>query len=199
MIDWDAWRAEHANMTFADQQKFYGSVAVAHPHQQCFDLWHARSTFAHISGLIGFLPPDWPGLDVLELGGWDGAFAEALLDREDIESWTNYDIVSVPQVCKRENYQLQVLDDYLWNRSEVRGDVFVSCHTIEHLTGAELEQLFDVLRVGYIYLQSPITHTGRTWNGYPGSHILELGWNGIDELLLARGYVVCGPNLWRQA
>jgi hypothetical protein len=201
MIDWDAWRSEHASMTFADQQEFYGSVAVAHPHQQCFDLPHARSTFDHISGLIGFLPPDWPGLNVIELGGWDGALADALVSRDDISSWTNYDLAEVPQVCTSTKYRLEVLSDYFWNRNLTYvPDVFVACHTIEHLTGAELEQLFDVLQVKFIYLQAPIVkQSGQTWNGYVGSHILELGWDAIDELLVARGYVVCGPHLWRQA
>ena len=201
MIDWDAWRSEHASMTFADQQEFYGSVAVAHPHQQCYDLPHARLTFDHISGLVGFLPADWPGLVVVELGGWDGALAQALLStRSGIENWTNYDLVEVPQVCKRDNYRLLILDDYLWNQGEVHGDVFIACHTIEHLTAAELEQLFDVLRVKFIYLQAPIAHqSGEAWNGYVGSHILEIGWDRIDELLAARGYRVVGPKLWGQA
>jgi hypothetical protein len=190
-IDWDAWRSEHASMSFADQQEFYGEVAVAHPHQQNFDLAHAHATFDHISGL---------SQDVIELGGWDGALAEAMLDRVDIARWTNYDLVEVPQVCQREDYHLRILDDYLWNEGAVKADVFVACHTIEHLTAAELEQLFDVLRVRFIYLQAPIAkQSGQTWSRYFGSHILEIGWDAIDALLLARGYVVVGENLWGRA
>lgn len=189
VIDWDAWRHEYGSMTFADQQRFYADVAVAHPCQQNFDLPHARETFDRIEG---------DRLNVVELGGWDGALAEAMLDREDIATWTNYDIVGVPQVCRRENYRLEVLDDYLWNQGQVHGHIFVACHTIEHLTGAELEKLFDALHVEYIYLQAPIgKESGQTWGGYVGSHILEIGWDRIDELLAERGYRVVGPNLWR--
>lgn len=191
-IDWDHWRGEHARMTFADQQAFYRRVAEEHPCQQSFDVPHAQGTFDRIGG---------SALEVLELGGWDGALAQALLStRTDIASWTNYDIVAVSQVCRHPRYRLELLGDYLWNQDEVRGDVFLACHTVEHLTAAELARLFDVLRVEFIYLQAPIEVSGRSnWDGYNGSHILEIGWDEIDALLLERGYAVRGQNLWGRA
>ena len=189
-IDWDEWRREHANLTFADQQAFYSRVAEHYPHQQSFDAVAAHDVF-------DFIPEE--RLDVVELGGWDGALAAIMLSRSDISRWTNYDLVEVPQVCRHANYRLELLRDYLWNQEPVRGDVFVACHTIEHLTARELELLFSVLLVPYVYLQSPLKFEPVDWAGYPGSHILEIGWNGVAELLQVCGFVCVGPGLWASA
>lgn len=188
-IDWDAWRAQHATLTFNDQQAFYRRIAAAHPWQRSFHLPTVQEAFDHI---------DDHGLHVVELGGWDGALAHAMLNRGDIATWRNYDIVGVPQVCTDPRYGCEVLSDYLWNRDSVRADVFVACHTIEHLTASELTQLLDVLDVNYLYLEAPLPSVGAPdWTRYEGSHILEWNWPQVEEALVQRGYRSCATNLWQ--
>lgn len=193
-IDWDAWRAEHAEMSFHDQQLFYQRVAREHPEQQHFDLAEAAATFDLINT---------PGATVVELGGWNGALASRLLSKFPISSWTNYDIVGVPQVCDHPRYQLVVLDDYFWKLPARPADAFVATHTIEHLTGEELEMLLDALLVDFIYLESPLGSEGQSWAGYPGSHILELGWREVRQLISDMGYVTvrlgADTGLWQVA
>ena len=189
MIDWDRWRQAHASLTFADQQAFYEKVAVAHPEQRSFNPASAGAAFDYIAG---------ENLVVLELGGWDGYLASLMLERGDIFSWTNYDIVAVPQACSHPCYRLVVLEDYFWNQPQARADVFVACHTIEHLTTAELAKLFNVLRTPYVYLEAPLPDVGSTnWAGYAGSHILELSWVQVDEFLQEHGYKWQMTNLWQ--
>ena len=187
-IDWDQWRREHHNLTFADQQAFYQRVAELYPHQQSFDALVCHEAFDRIAD---------EDLDIVELGGWDGALASSMLTRPDISRWTNYDLVEVPQVCRHPAYRLAILEDYLWSGDPIKADVFVACHTIEHLTSEELEKLFDWLRVKYVYLEAPLKLEPYDWTGYPGSHILEIGWNEVAEMLKSRKYGWVAPNLWR--
>jgi len=177
-IDWDEWRSSYDDMDFADQQAFYRLVAQLHPTQQSFDPESANGAFDVINGLE---------LSVVELGGWDGRLASGMLTRADVGSWDNYDLLEVPQVCTHLGYRLLVLDDYIWKRPIV-GDVFVACHTVEHLRVRELAELFDALRTFWVYLEAPITQDGADWTGYRGSHILEVGWREIGEMLSLRGY-----------
>jgi hypothetical protein len=187
-LDWDAWRRDHAEMSFAEQQAFYERVAEEYPRQQSFDLEATQRAFNTIGEL---------GLTVVELGGWDGALAEFMLARGGIVSWVNYDIVAVPQVCEHPAYRLEVLDGYLWERPVLVADVFVATHTIEHLTAEQLARLLDMLWVSYLYLEAPLPSAGPVnWTGYSGSHILELNWEQVGEMLRGRGYEPVVENLW---
>lgn len=176
-------------MSFADQQAFYQAVLEAYPDQAHFNSGTITDAFDLIQG---------QALQVVEIGGWDGQLAEYLLPRGDIASWVNHDLVEPPQACKHPAYHFNLLQDYLWNLGFVEADVFVACHTIEHLAWAELEHLLAVLRVKWLYLESPLPiHHRRSWNGYAGSHILELTWLELEQELEQRGYTWAGtPNLW---
>jgi len=191
-IDWDQWRAEYAELSFAEQQAFYRQVAIAHPEQQHFDLDAAVEAFKLV---------DEDSFTVAELGGWDGALAGELIARFPILRWINWDIVAVePQVCVDHRYFAVELDDWFWSERQ-SADVFVATHMIEHIRASELEELFDCLDVGYIYLEAPLTNEGQQWAGYRGSHILELGWREVTKLLTDRGYepiysgAICG--MWQ--
>jgi hypothetical protein len=177
-------------MTFADQQLFYGMVLSLHPEQQSFDVKYAHEAFDHIAG---------ENLSVIELGGWDGALAYAMMQRGDIEVWVNYDLVRPAQVCDIPGYQFVKLEDYFWNLEPQSADVFVASHTIEHLTGEELEKLFSVLDVEYIYLDAPLPESGPVdWKGYEGSHVLELGWDEVSSMLSRNGYLWRCQGLWKR-
>jgi hypothetical protein len=183
-IDWDKWRVDYDRMTFADQQEFYKLVAELHPHQQSFDPAAINEAFDVIKG---------HDMDVVELGGWDGRLASSMLGRDDILFWENVDLVEVPQVCSHPAYRLRVLKRPAWDDLLV-GDVFVACHTIEHLKARELALLFDCIRADWIYLEAPLEQGGHDWKGYKGSHILEIGWEEIRDMLDVRGYSWAGGS-----
>jgi hypothetical protein len=136
---------------------------------------------------------------VVELGGWNGRLAASMLARPDVRFWTNYDLVKVPQACALPGYRLIVLDDYLWNRkTPVRADAFVACHTIEHLKAHELDKLIGCLDVKWVYLEAPLEDGPRDWTDYSGSHILEIGWDGVGEIMDAHGYDLVMSGLWHR-
>jgi len=176
-------------MTFADQQQFYLRVAAVYPMQESANVSMADEAFRRIGA---------EGLKVIELGGWNGRLASSMLQRPNVAFWTNYDIVGVPQVCSAPGYSRVVLRKWFWSRRH-KADVFVAAHTIEHLSRRDLGLLFDCLDVRWIYLDAPLDRGPRDWSGYSGSHVLEIGWDGVAEMLEARGYqAIMDPGLWER-
>jgi len=185
-INFDLWRENYDQYSFEDMKAFYAEVAEKFPDQQHFDLNAIRAAFSCFGAPVS----------VVELGGWDGALADKMFNTGKVASWRNFDIADVPQVCKRDEYSLVVLDDWFWNGPVRYADVFVATHTVEHIRATDLGDVFDSLHVDYIYLEAPLEDYPTDWTGYHGSHILEIGWDGIDEMLLKRGFAWLGRNDW---
>lgn len=165
-IDWDGWRADYDHMSFAEHQAFNAMAADAHPVQQSFDYWEVHETFH--CGAHG---------NIVELGGWDGALAAQILERWDdnITSWVNYDITpNVQQVCAHKAYSRVVLEDWPWNM-DVSGDLLIASHVLEHMRMSEVEALFSRWDVKAAHIDVPILPFARSWDGYEGTHILEVG------------------------
>jgi len=188
-LDWDGWRAGYDEMTFGEMRDFYREVAALYPLQESANVCMAQEAFNLI---------DFPYKHVVELGGWNGRLAATMLQRNDVMFWENYDIVKVPQACANVSYRLRVLDDYLWNKPPVHADVFVACHTIEHIKARELNALIGNLRTRWVYLEAPLEYGPRDWTGYAGSHILEVGWEGVSAIMLYHGYRPIAENLWER-
>lgn len=189
--DWDAWRENYPVTTFAEQQEFLQSTVVQFPHQRHFDVDEAYAAFALI---------DDPRT-VIELGGWDGALAWFMLLSNEIESWVNYDIVAVPQVEQLNGrYRTKLLSDYIW-KQPITADVFVGTHVIEHLSEDHLRQLLVAIETRWIYFEAPLLSDGESWEGYGGTHVLELSWPEVEVLVDSHGYEIVRSNkytrLWR--
>jgi len=189
-LDWDAWRAGYDEMTFADQQAFYREVAELYPLQESANVCMAHDAFDLI---------EQEHLTVIELGGWNGRLASQMLARGDIAIWFNFDLVDVPQAISsaEPRYNQVVLDDWFWAERR-KADVFVAAHTIEHLSAAHLRQLIACLDVSWVYLEAPLEAGPRDWTGYAGSHILDIGWEGVGGIMLANGYKPVAENLWER-
>jgi len=138
---------------------------------------------------------------VAEFGGWVGdcaaemlrAFPPAFLRR-----WTNAEVcrgaVEHP-ATDDPRYQAGLLEDWLWvdpSPLDHGATVLIAGDVIEHMRTWQLATLFARLpwTIGFIYLASPITKTGQTWDGYNGSHILECGWDQIEAMLDTEGFGV---------
>lgn len=181
-LDWDAWRANYDSMTFADLQAFYAQVAELYPHQESANLAIANEAFDVIPV---------PDKQVIELGGWNGRLARDMMARGDVGRWSNFDLVEVPQACSASGYFMRLLEDYIWNGRVRYADVFVACHTIEHLSGRHLEDLvawLDRSRIQWVYFEAPLGEEAYDWQGYAGSHVLEFGWRDIDVLMDEHDY-----------
>ena len=190
-IDWDSWRAAYAGMTFADQVAFYEMCLELHPGQQSYDSAEAIGVLRKIRGWY-----ERP-LRVVELGGWDGRLGRDMLSTGLVGEWTNYDLVEPPQAVA-EGYAFVRLVDWFWSGVVVDADLFVASHTIEHLSLPHLQLLAGCLTTDWVHLQAPLEREPRAWAGYPGSHILEVGWDGVDDVLANVGYLPWGNGLWRQ-
>jgi len=181
VIDFDRWRQDYAQLTYKDQLAFYNQVAIDHPLQHGFD----EAAFEDFIKPLG-------EADVIELGGWKGELAAFVLPKlPKVRKWLNYEISEQAikeTYCKDERYHPLIPSDFLWNIEIPKADVFISSHTIEHITAKELDKLFSKLPVKHIGLQAPLGDNGTDWAGYYGSHILEIGWNSVIEMLSGYGF-----------
>lgn len=179
LMDWNGWRERYDYMTFADHQAFNAEVLTHYPAQQHFDANACRN----------FLAARGNRLDVAELGGWDGALAKLMLEEARAASWDNYDITpGVPQVCHHPDYEYVVLDRWPWRR-KVKADALVASHVLEHLKLDEVDKLLSAWDCPHVYVDTPISRDGTSWDDYAGTHILEAGSTELLELFDSHDYV----------
>src|SRR4051794_15438819 len=81
-IDCDEWRRNYASWTLAEHRAFYSRVWAEFPDQSHHDAQIVADT------ILSYAPRT-----VVELGGWDGSLAVAMLDAfPGVERWTNVEI-----------------------------------------------------------------------------------------------------------
>ena len=171
-IDWDQWRANYTRMTFAEHQAFNQKVADLHPVQ---------------ASCRAFLDEFRPG-SVAEIGGWDGALAALMLSECDfIDEWVNYDITDVPQTCVDARYSQVVLDDWPWN-TNVTADALIASHVFEHMLGSEAMMTLSTWNINHVFVDCPIGTSAQSWDGYHGSHIIDVGSTELLKRLGDIGY-----------
>lgn len=180
-VGWDEWRAAYDHWTVTDQRRFYDLVFAEYRDQDRFD----HEALGRLIDRAG------RPVTVVELGGWDGGFAAAMLrgDRR-IEWWTNYEISQCAvdeAVCNDPRYLPVCSDNWYWDGRHV-ADVFVASHVLEHLRLRDVLASFDATDCQWMFLQVPVSEAGRDWTGYSGTHILECGWAKLHEELGARGF-----------
>lgn len=189
-VDFDNWREQYATMTYQEQQAFYDRVEQDHPAQNSYrqNLPAWLRFFTHVTARLS-------RPRVLELGGWHGEMAaEILAAFPALDTWTNYEICPAAvkkSVCDDRRYRAIVSYDYAWNVRLPDSDVFVACHTIEHITVNQFEQLLDnlPLMVSYTAIEMPLPDKGPAeWAGYHGSHIFEAGWQEAAAILAGYGW-----------
>lgn len=178
VTDWDAWRAHYPKSTFAEQQAFYAQATLDHPNQRDFD----------VNACDAFLLLARP-FKVVEVGGFDGALADAMLRRfGGISVWWNNEISpTVVPVALDPRYWHNTLDDWPWF-IDLHGDALILSHVVEHMLSEEFEQLVESFDGDWIYLDVPVGEEAENWDGYDGSHILEVGWGWLHEILSDHGF-----------
>lgn len=178
-IDWNQWRANYDDMTFADHQAFNAAVLERHPVQQ---QWNHDACARFIA--------ERQPRTIVEVGGWDGSLADAMLGMyAGIDTWVNYDITpGVPQVCSYPGYERIVLNVWPW-LFKVTADALVASHVFEHMRVSEVLALLDRWDVRSVYVDTPLSGAPM-WDGYEGSHIIEVGAAEFLERVSAAGWTV---------
>lgn len=174
-MTFDEWRDQYDTLTFAQHQQANQEWAGLYPHQASFNL----------EAVERFLEEREHG-SVVELGGWDGQLAARMLHMFPcIETWVNYDITNVPQVCHDPRYERIVLSDWPWLR-DARGDALIASHVFEHMRAAQIGLLIERWDVAAVFVDAPVN--GGVWDGYHGSHILEVDVPELISLVESAGF-----------
>lgn len=179
---WDEWRARYPNLTVAEQQAAYDAAFDEDRNQRRFDARTLQALLERIGEPVS----------VVELGGWDGELAAEVFAATNgqVKTWRNYEIspkAVAATVCDDPRYKAVVPKRFYW-QTRRRGDVFVASHVIEHLSLDHVRRTLDATDCRYVFLQAPLEAGPTDWAGYDGGHVLEVGWDGLDAELSARGF-----------
>lgn len=187
-LDWDAWRNAYPTLTYAEQQDFHSAIYAQYPEQRHYSERHCRRA-------INSIPR---ARRIVELGGWDGALARAMLDRHaSIQQWVNVELCREAAAAGRglgyePRYSAPELNGFYWDwdHGPWHCDLFVASHTIEHLTSLDLAKVLASTRARALYFDAPLYDKPVGWQGFTGTHILETGWTGVTALCREHGYTL---------
>lgn len=187
-IDYDAWRARYDSLSFAEQQAIYDQIGHISPEQPHVDVDAANHAFRDVRSVV-------------EIGGWRGELAEALLPlHRRVDSWVNFEVcgwaVGEGNRCGDARYAGVELDDWPWNTDLPAADLFVASHVVEHMRFRDFTLLAEQFpKFGRVHIRAPLPLIGRPcWDSYPGTHILEAGWEELHDFLGSLGLVLVGAG-----
>lgn len=183
-IDWDAYRAAYPTMSYAEVAAFHRIVWAEFPDQHHF--WDAK------------LEEFFSGIDaraVVELGGWTGQAAAAILARTpSIERWDNFEIcepaVLAPATADPRYHPFFPVG-WPWESQPAPYDTAVLAHVIEHMAVGQLRAAvawLDVAGVRDIYVEAPLGDKPRNWCHSTTAHLLSVGWPGVLAVFEAHGF-----------
>lgn len=173
--DLDKLRDRYDELSFQEFRSWCQQIAATWPEQA---YWDAPA----VSRFLDFTQAD----DVVELGGWDGALAQAVM-RPGMD-WLNLEVTEVPQVCTFPDFHLKVLEDWPWTWDDW-GDVLIMSHVIEHMSVEHLRSLLRRCESRAVYVDAPLSEeSGTNWRGSPTSHILPLSFIEVDALFFEHGF-----------
>jgi len=184
----ERWRNEYDDLSYPRHQDFYTQLVKDHPDQS----QHNTEVVNYFLNAV-----DEPYFYILELGGWNGGLAQKILPtRPEIMKWDNYEITHYARewnICKDTRYNVHIPNDFIWNIVLPNNyNIFLSSHTIEHIKRKDFINLIKNLppSIKYIYLEAPISLSDfkRDWSGDYSTHILEIGWKQVTEILQEYGF-----------
>lgn len=186
-INWNQWRANYATTSFTDQLRFYSQLAKDYPHQRWGSIDPIIEAFRAVSPRR-----------VVEVGGWKGELAtDAANAGLSFDSWTNYEISDVAVDPSAPSwYQHERLTDWVWNYEGLsKPDMLLFVHSAEHMLLAEVVKTVEAFgKPEVVLIQSPLDNEPINWNNFNGTHIIEVGWDGILEALDELGYKLIGST-----
>lgn len=179
----DKWRELYHELTTEEQKDFYNDIELVYPTQQSFTKKAYQEFFK-----------GKPNLKVLEFGGWKGELSKIIMKKNQVCTWINIELCTnaiEKSVNSYENYCVVNPGSFQWFKEErkIDCDVFISAHSIEHISDSELIELLKFIKgIKYVILEAPIEDDINNWDNYLGTHILKMGWNPIIEIMKSYGY-----------
>lgn len=180
----DKWRRQYSEMSSAQHLEFVEKCAAVYPDQMHFSHRVYEKFFEH-----------YPGLNILEIGGWKGELARYCLSNFDIKSWTNIEIctTAIENTVKMPNDKYSTIcpTDFFWFRGvrHLKADLLISSNTIEHFNNSDFIELVEAITdIRMVLFEAPLKKNEETWQGYLGTHILEMDWPDVIFLMDRYGY-----------
>jgi hypothetical protein len=112
-----------------------------------------------------------------------------------LRGWTNVEIcreAAEPLLPDVRYISVCNTREFIWDHPHIFGaDTLVMSHSAEHMRWLQLQRIFTIgTMLRAVYLASPLPEDGSApdWNHYPGTHILEVGWDAIGAFLGGLGF-----------
>lgn len=172
--NWDYYRSMYINgmYSFDDLVRLNNIWYHKIQNQEFYNLNKALNFFSILDGPVS----------VVELGCYRGSLAKSILaENKNITSWLGYDICSDAldeTVVTDKRFTPVYMDDQWYFQHKGDFDIFVSTHTLEHMTVLEVQEVLaklDVWCKRAVYLELPLIESGKVWRGGASSHVLRWG------------------------
>jgi 2-polyprenyl-3-methyl-5-hydroxy-6-metoxy-1,4-benzoquinol methylase len=186
MNEFDTWRKNYDSMTIQQQIEYHNELEAKYPEQAHFNYENVKI----------LLDMSKKNPSVLEFGIWKADLCEIALKDYQIKSWTGIEICeSAIQKTKCKSPKLKYImpDKFDWFKHDERPkcDVVIATHFIEHLSDEHFVDLANYCKgVPLIYFEAPLSENGQNWNGYFGTHKLNLGWSQVIQIMANNGFEV---------
>jgi len=183
-VDYNVFRKYYQGLTFDDLAELYGYFAQLRPQ----DGRYRESCFVEMFNLLRYMTKD--DLHIVELGCNKGYLAMDILKQfKNIKTWIGYDFHSYENLGDL-RYVSRALSDWFHLIELPDFNVFVSSHTIEHLSGDQVVKTFNhiVSKAEYLLLEIRIYEDGFDWDSWRCAHVLTWGQKQLKKLLTGIGY-----------
>lgn len=184
-MTFDEWRATYARLTDREQLDYLDDVSARYPDQARVN---HESVALFLAGKSG---------RVVEIGGHVGLLARAMLARTPgILRWLNLEAsrwARAHDVCADSKYRTVDPGGFYWWRNAPRfpGNLLVASHVLEHFPSADVDRmLYCFPQVMDAYVECPLGREPTDWAGYEGTHILGVGWDGLEQIFVSHGFTV---------
>lgn len=178
----DKYREVYPKMSFEQVLRWNSDIVM--PQNICF---RSDIILEHFKGIV-------ESDDVIvELGSQYGELAKLVLENIDVRKWYGYDVderIVEKNKCEDGRYIPVVLKDWFHNTDLPEFNVFVSTHTIEHLSVEQVYSTLDSIRnCDKVILDIPLGECKQSWNRNRSTHVLEdIGYSQIKDKLESYGF-----------
>lgn len=191
--NWDFYRKMYNQMNPTDLVWFYTGLHRFVGSQAHYDLEKVNQLLKEI------IDKENQSISITELGCWRGHLADSILksyDWTEIIGWHGYDLdyqAIDTHVVESSRFYPNKLTTWWHDIPNTKGMVMVACHTIEHLTEAQLRR--TLLRCcgnnfKYLIWELPFAQDRglNNWDGTNNTHMLNIDMTVFQFLVKGCGY-----------
>lgn len=177
--DWNKFRKEYNDVSFKDMSILYESLCKNGKDQKCYHSNVYEKVFSIFKG----------NSKVIELGCYKGYLANEMLNKfPNIKSWIGYDIAKLAiknTIVKDKRYKSYHLKKWFDEIDLDFFDIFISSHTIEHLSWEQVKKTLSKVidKCKYVVLEIPIPEKGKNWINFNSPHVLTKGRKHLREFM----------------